>query len=1371
MVSQDLVHKAWQLLAQHPGWDLAQVLAHRGLLTKEQVQSVRQACSLRRPNTPPKTPSNTPLSKAQSQSVELLPEDYEFLSVLGEGAFGLVLKVRHRQTQQLAVVKVLKSRDDKAQSRFRLEAKTLSRLDHPNIVQCTDFLERDGQLFLMMECIDGASLEDIVQESLRTHAQVPNFDWTAQVFEQLAQALRYCHAQGVVHRDLKPANILIESGTERLVLVDFGLTKRSEALDQTRLESLTMTGEAIGTPNYMAPEQVSSGSELGKPGPPSDVWGFAATLYFALTGQPPHQSQTLLELLSALLSKEPASPQSLDSEIPHGLNDICASCLKIDPDERPEIADLPRLFQRQSAPKEGAWSRRAPLVIMLLLSIVGLLALSVVALLRDNTPPELRLTVAEATSAKGLVTAEPRWVLSGLVLADRAVSLEVSGKAYAVPKSGQFKIELELQEGRQEFVVVAVEASGLKSAEQRVVVVRDSQKPGITDLTLSSKATPLSLSGVVSEDCELQFLAQVHRLKKGPFQCSFECPKGLTRQALRVVDRAGNESSQDLIIARTDPDHVVEHGGLARYIQSLPENTDLYLGPGRYEVSLQLSKNLRVNGHGAQETVLRHARESVVRQTGGRLIWKDLQFDGPGTPRAVYFQEKGQCVFEGCAINSRQGYCFQTPDFARGQNNGWRLDPDPPLVTPCQLWAERSQFTTHWKTAIRVSNCELRLLECLVSGWTTKGQYRPKDYEGLIQGSQCRIDLQLTVLQSGAARAVCLGGGYLNFEFCMLINNANHGLSVSNSWVRLFGVSVAANLGHGLTAALGSVIEVLDSCFINNGEPGLSSGHALSLRNLSIAELEDCFFQENELQPLISRTGSQYRLRRASFGPHGPYHPLEAMFIHSAIFDCDESTRRALRYRPLRETFSDLVKEPSKRSGDSLPDLLNQLQRHSIYSRGFDDLLRQIISRGPGVIPELVDCLLKYPAWRVINAPEFCGCSTVFLAFSDEARRHWLRLFEAENFQVQVLALRLSLLLDRTSPEFLTASESFFQNISSATLNGACSSWLWRHKPGSKVIAKKLQSLTLKTTFKESGLLFCALASAGVRTLGVVKQACDLARLPSAQGNQRTGNRMFALQVMECFGRRAEDQLPLALELLVDSDMSQRRRAIRALGAIGQGKARGLRRDLQERILENSVHERLRLSQQQGLRLAALKALPAFGEESLGFLKQQLGARSLWLRRQVVRELPGFKAASLPLLKDCLKNTELRYEALVSLGRLRELAQPLKADIVQLLTAKELVKPLSNSERVAALWALVRIDQGLAEAGEGRLEAQEQSQGLFRHHMQHSSPWVRAFACRGLSDEALESFAESESSKVTRNALRFERAKRAERRRLKAQPR
>jgi serine/threonine-protein kinase len=260
---------------------------------------------------------------------------YDVQTRLGEGATAIVYRAWDRELKRPVALKALRETaglSEIARQRFRREAQAAASLGHPNVVTVYDAGEADGRLYLVLELVEGRPLSDVMSGPPAGAGDL------ARLLEKAARGVAAAHAKGIVHRDLKPQNILVTASGEPKV-GDFGL---AHLVDST-LE-LTRTGATLGTPLYMAPEQVEGRSR--DVSPRSDVWALGAVLYQILAGAPPFTGQTQMEIYGKIVRQDPALPSP--SAAPRDLQTIALKALEKDPGRRyptaAEFADDLRRF-------------------------------------------------------------------------------------------------------------------------------------------------------------------------------------------------------------------------------------------------------------------------------------------------------------------------------------------------------------------------------------------------------------------------------------------------------------------------------------------------------------------------------------------------------------------------------------------------------------------------------------------------------------------------------------------------------------------------------------------------------------------------------------------------------------------------------------------------------------------------------------------------------------------------------------------------------------------------------------------------------------------------------------------------------------------
>ncbi len=304
--------------------------------------------------------------------------DYELLREIARGGMGVVYRARQVSLNRPVALKMILAGQlagEDEVKRFQLEAEAAANLDHPGIVPIYEIGEHEGQHFFSMGFVEGTSLAAKVADG-----PLPSRE-AATLTMKVAEAVQFAHEKGVIHRDLKPANVLLDVQGQPKV-TDFGLAKKLQADS-----GLTHTGQVMGTPSYMPPEQ----AEGRNVGPPADVYALGAILYCLLTGRPPFQAATPMDTLLQVVGQDPVPVRQLNATVPRDLETSCLKCLEKDPRRRYGSAqalaeELSRFLSgvpivaRPVGPAERAmkWVRRRPLIAALSAAVVmiGLLGLS-----------------------------------------------------------------------------------------------------------------------------------------------------------------------------------------------------------------------------------------------------------------------------------------------------------------------------------------------------------------------------------------------------------------------------------------------------------------------------------------------------------------------------------------------------------------------------------------------------------------------------------------------------------------------------------------------------------------------------------------------------------------------------------------------------------------------------------------------------------------------------------------------------------------------------------------------------------------------------------------------------------------------------------
>jgi eukaryotic-like serine/threonine-protein kinase len=251
--------------------------------------------------------------------------DYEIVSVLGAGGMGRVYKVRNVISDRVEAMKVLLpdlANVPELADRFMREIKVLAGLDHPGIAALRTAQRIDSQLVMIMELVEGTTLEDRLKTGPLPAAEALSY------VSQVLSALSYAHARGVIHRDIKPANMMVTEGGV-VKLMDFGIAKAAGD------RKLTMTGTTMGSLYYMSPEQIKGGELDAR----SDLYSLGVSMYELVTGARPFRGDSDFSIMSAHLEQQPVPPIEVDPKMPAELNEIILMSIAKDPAKRFQSAD------------------------------------------------------------------------------------------------------------------------------------------------------------------------------------------------------------------------------------------------------------------------------------------------------------------------------------------------------------------------------------------------------------------------------------------------------------------------------------------------------------------------------------------------------------------------------------------------------------------------------------------------------------------------------------------------------------------------------------------------------------------------------------------------------------------------------------------------------------------------------------------------------------------------------------------------------------------------------------------------------------------------------------------------------------------------
>lgn len=365
-------------------------------------------------------PKSADFANDPRQYLPEAPPGYDLVRRLGMGGMGTVYLAHEHAAERTVAMKLLNSPSSPAAfDRFLVEARSLAKLDHPNIVKVIAVETNWREPFLTMEYADGGTLADFTEPERLLRPEE-----AARLVLVAAEAVAAAHAAGILHRDIKPSNILLHRAVSLQPKVsDFGLAKRTD-----RDDGLTRSSDPLGTPRYMSPE--AAAGRFAEIGPPSDVYGLGATLYHLLTGRPPFAGETHDQVMQQVLHELPARPRALRPELPADLEAIVTKAMEKNPAARYPTAaafadDLRRFLagQRPAAPllsrsrRVARWftHHRKQIGTVAAVLAVAIVLVAAGRLIWKDPPPRdprdaMRDEIAAGQTARLLdATGRPRW--------------------------------------------------------------------------------------------------------------------------------------------------------------------------------------------------------------------------------------------------------------------------------------------------------------------------------------------------------------------------------------------------------------------------------------------------------------------------------------------------------------------------------------------------------------------------------------------------------------------------------------------------------------------------------------------------------------------------------------------------------------------------------------------------------------------------------------------------------------------------------------------------------------------------------------------------------------------------------------------------
>lgn len=463
--------------------------------------------------------------------------EYELIQELGRGANGVVFEALQRGSKRRVALKLLLAsgaEDPNHVARFTREGRALAQLDHPGIAKLYSFDSEEGTPWMAMELIQGRDLGVVVKERCRL-GEAFSIDRGFKWFRELAEILEYGRQTGIIHRDLKPSNIIIEKETERLVLVDFGLLKRTQSLLNSQ-SKLTETGEVIGTPSFMSPEQIDG--SFGKLSSKTDVWALGATMFFCATGAPPFERKSIPALCIAIMTNDAPRLTLGTSTEELKYVELVARCLSKKAQDRPAPHEL---ILALSEEKDANAPSRLPLLALASVSLLVLLSVFIVFWSQRTLKAELtRLDLPD-------FIVENSVPLKGQINPPTA-RVRLNGEDLPLNEKGVFSIRCKVAKAKREASIELNYWNGSEWTSLTKKSVKRAPLPKLTvegpDWRIYRRRAPILRGTISGETARLLINGEEVKTEQGAFQ--YKIPRGFTETTVVARTISGDQVTKTI---------------------------------------------------------------------------------------------------------------------------------------------------------------------------------------------------------------------------------------------------------------------------------------------------------------------------------------------------------------------------------------------------------------------------------------------------------------------------------------------------------------------------------------------------------------------------------------------------------------------------------------------------------------------------------------------------------------------------------------------------------------------------------------------------------------------------------------------------------
>lgn len=811
-VEKGRVATAWEVARSRTDGALVEVLVEQGALTPDQARQLVEAQAL----ADSEWGARTEARREPAPAAARLPDEgalrrstldpgqrfagLHVVAELSRGGMGVVYRAE-TPDGALKALKILPRPELELRERFRREAKVAATLAHPGLIRVEDYGDESGVAWLRMPFVKGQNLAEWSRARFGAGAETPLVE-AVEIIAAVAEALDYMHGMGVIHRDVKPANIVLEGADgshPRPILIDLGLVRRVGVAAVSGLEeSLSRTGELLGTPAFMSPEQLDSDGAVGVE---TDVWGLGATLFFALTGEEPFTAGSVFGLV--LKVEESPAPRLSErrSDVPADVDELARAMLARDPAARPSMREVARTLgtaalalRRVERPAAGGRGLGPVLGLVLGLAALVLIALGLMALAPDRSP-RLLLEVSTATSRQATFRLVGRVENGG-----DGGELRVRDQRTRLKPDGRFEVFVPLEEGENPLSVEFWPAGAERAATRASLsITRDRTPPSLELQSLPPRtgADQLRVRGVSSEPGTVELNgARTELDSQGRFELVWPLTEGENVARLVLRDSIGNAVERRLTVTRMRTIAVPAGQAWPDLTKPLDGPTRLALGPGDHVVASRIRTDVILEpaepGGAPVRLVSKPGSADMIHVAGARVELLGVTLDCRATgPRSS-------------ADRDRDGEAGRLAGSARAA--AVRLISGALILSDCVI-TSRSNALVAWGPPAEVTlrRCELRDIEqaglrsMAGTDWTVEDcTFRDVRNPVMLQG-RSRLRFRQLRVERGRTALYADGGSRVEGEGLIVLAPEDNALRfLGESSARLKTLAVEGGWKHGL---------------------------------------------------------------------------------------------------------------------------------------------------------------------------------------------------------------------------------------------------------------------------------------------------------------------------------------------------------------------------------------------------------------------------------------------------------------------------------------------------------------------------------------------------------------------------------------------